>query len=395
MQVEHPRVWGSRPRVMELVNTFHLGGAEGQVVELLRGLSSDFETSAAAIDAQGAHLQTVRGLGIEPFEMPLKGGLIRVNTPLQIARLAHKLRQGRVQLLHAHDFYSSLLAVPAARLAGAKVVVGRLDLGHWHGKGQRLALAAATRAADFVIANAEAVRRHLVETERLPQERIELIRNGIDLDRFDRARQAPLASPLPALKGRIAVAHVANMIHPVKAQEDLFEAVRALADRCPSLVVLLLGDGPRRPMLEQLVGQAGLGGRIHFLGHRPDVPAVLARCQIGVLCSHAEGLSNAIIEGMAAGLPMVVTDAGGNGELVSDGATGLVVPVRAPLALAEGIEKLASSEELRASLGAAARARVERELTLRRLVERHAALYRTVLGSPARASNRALDACDR
>lgn len=370
-----------KPRILQFVNTFHLGGTEGQVVELLRGLASDFETSAAAIQVQGAHVATVRDLGIDPVEVPLGGSLASANTLRQIARLVAHLRQTRVGLVHAQDFYTALIGVPAARLAGVKVVVGRLDLGHWLSTAQKLALAAATRAADHAITNAEAIRRRIVEGERLPLSRISVIPNGIDLPRFDAAQRAPLASPIPDLVGRVVIAHVANMVHPVKAQEDLFAAVRVLKARQPQVLVLLVGDGPRRAMLERLASRMGIAGHVRFLGRRSDVPAVLARSHIGVLCSLAEGLSNAIIEGMAAHLPMVVTDAGGNPELIADDVRGIVVPVRAPLALAAGLDTLAASPELRERMGAAGRAHVERELTIEALLRRHAALYRAVLGA--------------
>jgi hypothetical protein len=137
-----------RPRVLELVNSFHLGGTEGQVIELLRGLEPWYRLGVGAIDVRGPHGQSVERLGLQPLQLPLSGSFARPGTLRQVARLAAYLRRERVALVHAHDFYTALLAVPAARLAGVASVVGRLDLGHWHTTGQALALAAATRGAD-------------------------------------------------------------------------------------------------------------------------------------------------------------------------------------------------------------------------------------------------------
>jgi L-malate glycosyltransferase len=117
---------------------------------------------------------------------------------------------------------------------------------------------------------------------------------------------------------------------------------------------------------------------VHFLKHRGDVPAIYERADFGVLCSSAEGMSNAVMEGMAAGLPMVVTNVGGNPELVADGERGLVVPPLRPDALGEAFLQLLSDRERGRRMGAQARAFVERELSLTRMVRRHDALYRRV-----------------
>src|ERR671930_18536 len=123
----------------------------------------------------------------------------------------------------------------------------------------------------------------------------------------------------------------------------------------------------------------GVAKRVHFLGIRKDVPAVLARATIGVLCSSAEGLSNAVIEGMAAGLPMVVTRVGGNPELIADGERGYVVPPYAPTALADAIRRVLADPMRARQMGISARQFVERELTLQQLCDRHDALYRSIL----------------
>jgi len=370
------------PRILQFVNSFHIGGTEGQVVELLRGLLPRWRAFAATLHMEGPHLAAVRELGIAPFETPVPGSLARPHSMTQAGRLARWLRAQRIELVHAHDFYSALLGVPAARLAGVRVVVGRLDMAHWMGPGKRMAIALTSHAADHVIANAAAIRTMLVENEHLPLEQVSVIPNGIDLARFDHARGQPLAAPLPETRCKVTVVHFANTTHPVKAQEDLFEAVRLLAAERPALSVLLVGDGPRRQMLERLVDQLGIRAYVSFLGKRSDVPAILSRSDIGVLCSHAEGLSNAIIEGMAASLPMVVTAAGGNAELVRDGESGFVVPVKSPALLAARLRTLMESRPRRLEMGQAARAFGERELGIEKLVSRHEALYRALLQRP-------------
>ncbi|MBX5482777.1 MAG: glycosyltransferase [Myxococcaceae bacterium] len=368
-----------RIRLVEFVRSFHLGGTEGQVVELLRGLPPWYQLMVAVTDHGGPLLEEVWRLGHLPETFSFHGTVKQPNTAWQIARLAVWLRRIRAELIHAHDFYTALIAVPAAKLAGARVVVGRLDLAHFHTPLQRAALRWATRGADAVIANAEAIRRMLVDEERIPVQRITVIPNGIDLPRFDRRMAGPLQAPLPDLGGAPVVVHVANLAHPVKRQEDLLQAIALLRRRGIRLHAFLIGDGARRAQVEALAAQLRLKDRVHFLGHRLDVPAVLARATLGVLCSSHEGLSNAVIEGMAARLPMVVTRVGGNPDLIVDGERGFVVPPFQPEALADAVARVLADPARARTLGANGRAFVERELTLERLVNRHDRLYRAVL----------------
>jgi L-malate glycosyltransferase len=279
-----------------------------------------------------------------------------------------------------HDFYATLVAVPAARLAGCKVLVGRLDMAHWHSPLQAHALRFLTARAHHVVANAQAIRTQLLAQEGLAPDKVSVIHNGLDLAAFDaQLRRGPTA-PLPDAGEGPLVVHVANMGHPVKRQEDLLQALALARRQMPGLRAYLVGDGRRRPELEGLCTRLGLRGAVHFLSWRSDVAALYARASVGVNCSLAEGLSNAVIEGMAAGLPMVVTDVGGNPELVQDGVRGRVVPPADPEALAAALVQVLRSPGVARAMGRAARVHVEAHLTLERMVEAHAALYRRLVG---------------
>jgi L-malate glycosyltransferase len=258
------------------------------------------------------------------------------------------------------------------------VVVGRLDLAHWHGKARRAVLRRLTLWADHVVANASAVREMLIAQEEIPADRITLIRNGIDLGRFDQQARKGLVAPVPDTGAGPVVIHVANMVHPVKRQEDLLIALSLTRHLFPSLQAFLVGDGPRRPMLERKAREYGLDGTVHFLGHRQDVPALYGRAHLGILCSSAEGLSNAVIEGMAAGLPMIVTRVGGNSELIADGDRGWVVDPMHPVDLYRAMVRALQDPDRGRTLGRAARAFVERELSIERLVLDHERLYRSL-----------------
>ncbi|MBN1208143.1 MAG: glycosyltransferase [Myxococcaceae bacterium] len=370
---------GEEPiRLVQFVRSFYIGGTEVQVLELLRGLPSRYRLQVGLLERAGPLLGSLRQLGFEPEEFPLDGSLARTHTVWQILRLARWFQRRRVELVHVHDFYATLVAVPAAKLAGAKVIVGRLDLAHWHGPGRRAVYTQVTRLADHVVANAEAIRRMLVREEGLPASRVSVIHNGLELPRFDaRARQG-LQGPVPDTGGAPVVVHVANMNHPVKRQEDLLRALALLRREGLALHAFLVGDGPRRPELERTAAALGVADLAHFLGHRADVPALYTRATMGVLCSTAEGMSNAVMEGMAAGLPMVVTAVGANPDLIVDGERGRVVRPEQPAELAQALRWTLEHPEQARELGAAARDFVRRELSLERLVQRHDALYQRV-----------------
>ena len=380
--------------VLQIVNQFAIGGAEGQFVARVRRHPAGFRPVVACIRKTGPNLAAIEELGLPVEEFGLRGSLAQLNTGHQILRLAAFMTREGVRLVHANDFYANLLAVPAARLAGAKVIASRFDLGHWYSRAHHVLEALASRGADAVYTNAEAVRDMCVAQEGIPEDRVVVVHNGIELEQFDVARRKPLLAPVPGLEEgadgksrRPAVAISANL-YAVKGHLDLVEAIEIVRQSLPDVLVLCAGEGPMRAVLEQQIRARGLHDNVVLLGHRLDVPAILQRAHLGCLCSHAEGLSNAVIEYMAASLAVVATAVGGNVELVTEAgsrASGHLVPAHRPAALADAVAELLRDRARCAALGAAGRARVESDLTLTAMIEKTGALYERVLSSGRRA----------
>jgi glycosyltransferase involved in cell wall biosynthesis len=371
---------GSEIAVLHLVNRFWIGGAERQFVERLRRHPKGFRAVVGCLEASGPMLAQVRALGYEPEVFSLQGSMVRVNTALQVARMAAWMRAENVQIVHGTDFNTNLLGLAAARLAGVKAVVSRVDLGHlrsgfgrWHRELEKLN----ARFADLVVANADAVREVCIRDEGVKPENCLVVRNGLDLGAFDKARAQPLEAPLP--EGTL-VAVIGNL-WPVKGHRTLVEAVKQLPQELAHVKFVCAGEGPERDFLTRRIAELGLQERVILLGHRLDVAAVLSRATAACLCSRAEGLSNALMEAMAARLPIVATDVGGNPELIRE--NGFLVPYGDPEALAGKLTQLLSSPALAAEMGILGRKRVEQELTLEQMAEGHGALYRRALeGSP-------------
>ena len=383
--------------VLQIANQFAIGGAEGQFVARIRRHPAGFRPVIACIQKKGPNLSPIEEFGLPVEEFGLRGSLAQLNTGHQVLRLAAFIAREGVRLVHANDFYANLLAVPAARLAGAKVIASRFDLGHWYSRAQHVLEAIASRSADAVYTNAEAVRDMCVAQEGIPGERVFVIHNGIDLEQFDRATREPLLAPVPGLEtgpdaksARPCVALSANL-YAVKGHLDVVEALEIVRREIPDVLVLCAGEGPMRPVLEQQIRARGLRDNVLLLGHRLDIPALLASAHVGVLCSHAEGLSNAIIEYMAASLPVVATAVGGNVELVTEAgsrATGHLVAPHKPAAIAERLIGVLRDAPRRAALGAAARAHVEADLTLAAMSEKTGQLYDRILSGSAASTKR-------
>src|SRR5262249_35040517 len=243
----------------------------------------------------------------------------------------------------------------AAKLAGVPVVVHTVHGFAFHddsrGPLARLAVAIerwAGRLTDLLLSQNREDLARAIRLQIVPRGRARFIGNGIALGRF------PPAPPRPEDDRRVVVTCVARM-EPVKNHLMLIEAARLLHQAGAHFELWLVGGGEGRARCEAAVAAAGLGERIHFLGYRDDVPALLALSDIGVLTSLQEGIPRAALEAMAVGLPMVATRVTGTREVVRDGDTGFLVDVDDPVALAAALAVLIDDAGLRARMGARGR----------------------------------------
>lgn len=372
-----------RPGILHLVNILGIGGAEGQFVERLRWLDPRKHRSVVGtLRRVGPNLATLSAIGMDPREIPLGPSLAHLRTAQVVREIARLVERERLALIHAQDFYTALVATPAAMLAGVKLVLSRLDLAHWYGPRRRAALRLACHAADRIWVNAWAIERQLATEEGIDPRKVHVIENGIDLERFDARRREGLASDLPVPAGARTAVIVANL-HPIKGQEDAIDALAFLGSRHADLHLLLVGEGDRREHLRARARARRIQRRVHFLGHRMDVPAILDRADLLISSSHAEGLSNSIIEGMSAARGIVATAVGGTPELVRDGESGFLVPPHAPAVMADRLGALLADDERRARFGREARATVEARFPIELMARRFENLYDEVLAQDA------------
>jgi L-malate glycosyltransferase len=368
---------GAKVGVLHVVDCLNIGGTERQLFELLRRLDrSRFRPLVACFKAGGELLPWLREMGIEPIVFPLRGSLVQTNTVRQITKMAILCRRENVRVVHAHDFYSNVIGVAAAQLAGIRAIASRRDLAHWLGGTQRKALRLACRVADAVIANASAV---AAQTERefgVAPEKLHVVPNGIDVAHFDVQAFRTPEPLLPA--GNVAtprVCMIGSMHLPDKGHADLLEAAAILKARGIVAQYLLVSDGALRPKLEEKARALGLAGDVVFLGRRADVPSVLVRSDVVVHPSWSEGFPNAVLEAMCAARPVVATRVGGIPEVVAEGADGLLIEPQRPAELASALEKLLANPLAAHVMGLRGRQHVEREFSLQKMCTTVETLY--------------------
>jgi glycosyltransferase involved in cell wall biosynthesis len=363
-------------QVCLLIGQLGLGGAEKQLVLLARGLSArGIRTHLAVMFEKGAREEELRDSGVSVVELGFRcQGLESLAGDIRaFARFVAFLRKERPGVLQAFLFHSYVMAAPAARLARVPVLIaGRRSLGFFK-RGNRLALAVervATRWTDFLVANATAIADEVRRDERVPSAKISVIPNGMEPNEFEPAEPADVDTALPVV---LCVANFATH----KGHRYLLEACGMLQRSGRPCTLVLIGDGAERPGLQRLTDRLGLD--VRFLGARTDVARFLARADAVVLPSLYEGSSNAVMEAMAAGRPLVATAVGGTPELLE--GRGVLVPPADSAAIAEGLDQVLGDPEAAADLGRKAREWAMANLTADVMVDRYITLYQQLLES--------------
>ena len=352
-----------------MINTFETGGSERQFTVLARNISeSAFQIHLGCVSRRGPLADQV---GDVP-EFPLGGSLYGWQSLRARIKLSRHLRSRHVQVAHAFDFYTNLTLIPAARFARVPVIIGsHRQLGDLLSLAKFRAQTTAFRWCDAVTCNSQAAADRLAASG-VPREKLAIIGNALPPAALDPARAA-----LPRRPDTLRVGMVARMNAHYKNHAGFLRIAAQIHQRMPDVEFLLAGDGPLRPELEQQATALGLGGRAIFLGDRRDIPAVLASMDVAVLTSDSESLSNAILEAMAARLPVVAYNVGGNAELINGERGELIGQNQNDFANA--ICRLLSAPHLRRQQGDNARRFVEENFSLDHVRRQYEDLYRALL----------------
>ncbi|HEV3061547.1 MAG TPA: glycosyltransferase family 4 protein [Vicinamibacterales bacterium] len=348
-----------------VMTSFEPGGTERQMIELARRLDRGrWTVHVACFRSGGAWFDRVKEAARSVVEFPVA----TFKTPRAVGEMwsfGRWCRAQRIRVVHTTELYSNIFGLPGAAMGGVAVRIGnRREINPDKSAGQLAMQRAAYSFAHKVVANSHAAADRLIR-ERVPAHRVAIVPNGLDT--------APVR-PVSATAARRKVVVVANL-RPEKGHDVLIDAAADILRRFPDARFDVVGGGPLLDPLIARARQRSVLNAFAFRGHCDDVRARLDAADIFVLPSRSEAFPNAVLEAMAAGLPIVASAVGGMCELIQDGETGLLVPPDNPSVLAAQICRLMESPDAGTALGAAARRHAVGRYSFERMVAAFEQIY--------------------
>lgn len=353
---------------------------ERVVIDVANGLDpARFEQVVCCLSRQGEAADQLRD-GVRCIDLG-KGDKADRLMPLKLAGV---IRRERPDIVHSQSWSGVDTSLAKLMTPGVKLVHSEHGRNYPHWRKQpflrRLARRGVYQLADAVFAISAEVRDFYAGQTGFSAGRMKVIHNGIDVRRIDEADASSIREELGIAPDDFVFGTVARL----DLTKDTITLMRAFAAvtlprRDPKLKLLIVGDGEERARLEEFVKMLNLNRTVIFTGMRRDVPQLLKAMDVFTLSSLSEGMPLTVLEAMAARLPVVATDVGALPELVGEGKTGFLVPIRHAVAMADKLEEFLANRQLAKSFGEAARQKVEREFALEQMLRSYAELYQSVL----------------
>jgi glycosyltransferase involved in cell wall biosynthesis len=362
-------------RILHIIPTLDRAGAEKQMTLLVCGLPRErFDVSVCALSRGGPYVDELRRAGVE---VTVIGKRWRLD-PAAYVRLKRHVAALRPDIVHTWLFAANAYGRAAALACGVPcLVAGERCVDPWKSPAQLWLDRRLAQHSARIVANSRAVRDFYVG-HGLPPDRFEVIPNGVPEPPQSHYTRRRLLEQLGLASGSRLVGLVGRLWRQKRVKDAIWAAdlLKVVRDDTHLLVI---GDGPLRPRLEGYRDQVEIGDRVHFLGHRDDVADLMPHFDVLLSTSGYEGQSNAILEAMACGVPVVATDIPGTRDLVTDGQAGLLAPVGDRALLARWVDRLLSDPELARRLGESGRQRARCHFSVAEMVRRYAALYEELL----------------
>jgi glycosyltransferase involved in cell wall biosynthesis len=374
-------------KILHMISSGGMYGAEAVILNVSRTLNEGPHRSLLGVfsNSSNPNLQLHENATKEGIE----SHLIQCNGQIDrkaITRIRDLVQRKGVDVVHTHGYKADIYAFLALRASGVALVS---TCHTWYDNDRKVFLYGALdrlilRGYTRVVAVSEDVRQRLVKSG-VRANKISMIKNGIDLQPFDRASADVRhelgwdAHQIVGLVGRLSVE---------KGVDIFLHAVAHVLAQCPDTKFVVAGDGPDRAELETLIDQLDIRDQVRMLGRCDDMPALYASLDIMVSASRREGLPIAILEGMASRLPLVATAVGEVPTVIRDGRTGVLVPAGDPELLAAAIVELLGDPQKRERLGSAARQLVEDEFSAGRMTDDYLRVYEDAMAVAANGKER-------
>ena len=368
----------SRSKIMHVIWSLDLGGAEQVVLNLVRKLDrARFEPIVCCLNEKGRYADQVERQGIRVIALRKCPKF----DPFLIPKLVSLIKTEGVDLIHTHLFTGNLWGRIAARIAGVPVISTEHGMDTWRGPFELTLdqwLAQVNRRVIFV---SEGVKRFYSERNPSLQGKGRVLHNGIEVEDFGlRSLKNAVLAELGIGQNRKVVGIVGRLV-PEKAHEDFLRAIQLLLRNESNVTGLIVGEGERESFLREKVRELGIEKKVVFAGFRQDLDRLYSALDVFVICSVREGFPLTILEAMAAGVPIVATRVGGILESIRDREEGLLVSPGNPEGLADSIASLLNDSSQRERLIRNARSLVRSRFSAEKMVKDHEALYEEVLAS--------------
>lgn len=348
------------------------GGAEKQIYELARRLDKNaYNVFVVSLDSWGQaprHVIESTGSQLHVFKVVRIYGVSGLAQGFKFRRF---LQQHKIDVILTYHFSSDMWGTFWGRLAGVRrIISNRRDMGFWRNGGHVAAYRLINPWVHKIVVVADSIKQLVIQSEGYASGRIEVIYNGVDLPPAYTRDIAAERAKFGLSPEDVVIMHVANL-KPVKGHEYLLKAMAGLAAKCSRVRLVLIGRDELDGRLHNMVKELNIEKYVQFWGKREDIAQLLPLADIGTLPSMSEGMSNAILEYMAAAKPAVVTNVGGNPELVRDGFNGFLVEKADAAGLEGALSKLVEDADLRRRMGHNGLQRVINEFSMAAMMGRY------------------------
>jgi glycosyltransferase involved in cell wall biosynthesis len=362
--------------VCQVLHSLGVGGAEVLAARLARQLAGEFRFLFVCLDDLGTLGQELRDQGFPVTVLERRSGLDwRCSW-----RLAKLVRQERVDVIHAHQ-YSPFFYALLARLLCQRPSILFME----HGRSfpdyprpkRKVVNRLLLQRRDRVVAVGVAVQQALIHNEGIPPKKVEVVYNGINLAAYANGShdRRAVRQEIGVGDQDLVIIQVARL-DPLKDHATAIHTLEHVVRRRADARLVLVGEGPELGMIKRVVAECNLSSQVRLLGLRKDIGRLLSAADVFLLTSVSEGIPLAVIEAMAAGLPVVATRVGGTGEVVEEGQTGLLAPAGDSAALAMNILRLADDSTLGHELGQRGRERAQAVFSESQMLASYAQRYR-------------------